>query len=323
MRIDAFAARVREHAAGGGGGAYHYLQTSLVDGVGDEMLADFRAFDWPWLLEWQRRLGWEELTSNLLLVGERGNATPAHYDEQQNLFAQLSGRKRCVLFSPADYRCLYPYPLNHPMDRQTQARRRARRGATPAPRRAAPPPFRPRARGPPRPALPRPASAFAPAGPRPGRGPPRTGTRLLRPLGRWTCTRRTWRASRASPRRRGSRRCLRRYARPRLKPAHYGRGAAPGLRLRRPRRAAGQGELLYIPQYWFHHIENLDDECVSLNFWSAPRPRTRAALAGGRHAPACTAAQVQGPGDEPLARAAADRGAAPRDAPQHREASRG
>ena len=27
------------------------------------------------------------------------------------------------------------------------------------------------------------------------------------------------------------------------------------------------GDVLYIPQYWWHHIENLDDECVSLNFW--------------------------------------------------------
>ena len=27
------------------------------------------------------------------------------------------------------------------------------------------------------------------------------------------------------------------------------------------------GELLYIPQYWWHHIENLSSECVSLNFW--------------------------------------------------------
>ena len=27
------------------------------------------------------------------------------------------------------------------------------------------------------------------------------------------------------------------------------------------------GELLYIPQYWFHHVENVDDACVSLNFW--------------------------------------------------------
>ena len=67
-----------------------------------------------------KSLHWQNLTSNLLLIGERGNTTPAHYDEQQNLFAQLVGRKRCVLFSPAEWRCLYPYPLHHPHDRQSQ-----------------------------------------------------------------------------------------------------------------------------------------------------------------------------------------------------------
>ena len=27
------------------------------------------------------------------------------------------------------------------------------------------------------------------------------------------------------------------------------------------------GDLLYIPQFWWHHIENLTDGCVSLSFW--------------------------------------------------------
>jgi hypoxia-inducible factor 1-alpha inhibitor (HIF hydroxylase) len=98
----------------------YYLQSALVDGVGDELMAHFRAFDWEALLGLQRKLGWGELTSNLLLVGQRGNTTPAHYDEQQNLFAQLHGKKRVVLFSPADFRCLYPFPLHHPCDRQAQ-----------------------------------------------------------------------------------------------------------------------------------------------------------------------------------------------------------
>ena len=37
--------------------SWHYLQTALVDGVGASMLADFRAFDWKWLSEWQTELG--------------------------------------------------------------------------------------------------------------------------------------------------------------------------------------------------------------------------------------------------------------------------
>ena len=106
--------------ASGASGARYYLQTALTAGVGDEMMRDFRAFDWDGLSATQRRLEWGELTSNLLLVGSRGNTTPAHYDEQQNLFAQLVGTKRCLLFSPAEFDKLYPFPVSHPCDRQSQ-----------------------------------------------------------------------------------------------------------------------------------------------------------------------------------------------------------
>ena len=61
-----------------------------------------------------------ELTTNMLLIGEHGNITPCHYDEQQNLFTQVQGRKRCVLFSPNAFRTLYTYPVGHPADRQSQ-----------------------------------------------------------------------------------------------------------------------------------------------------------------------------------------------------------
>ena len=183
------------------GGKRLYLQTALVDGVGQAMMADFKAFDWDGLLATQQKLGWGEscpelprispdlalispdlpppgllpgeLSSNLLLIGQSGNTTPCHYDEQQNLFAQLHGSKRVVLFSPADFGCLYPFPLHHPSDRQSQVD-------------------------------------------------------LYHPD-------------------------LRRFP----KFAH----ARPLEAVLRP------GDVLYLPQYWWHHIENLDDECVSLNFW--------------------------------------------------------
>lgn len=51
-----------------------------------------------------------------------GNVTPAHYDEQQNFFAQIKGYKRCILFPPDQFECLYPYPVHHPCDRQSQVR---------------------------------------------------------------------------------------------------------------------------------------------------------------------------------------------------------
>lgn len=150
-----------------------YLQTGLVEGVGESMLRDFRAFDWAWLRRESTRLGWAELSSNLLLVGECGNVTPAHYDEQQNLFAQLCGSKRVVLFSPDDFCALYPFPVHHPNDRQSMVD------------------------------FDRPDE----------RRFPRFGA------------------------------------------------AAPLEATLQP------GEVLYIPQYWWHHVENLSHGCVSLNFW--------------------------------------------------------
>jgi Cupin-like domain len=56
----------------------------------------------------------------LLLCGKAGAVTPLHFDEQQNLFAQLHGRKRVRLFHPEDYAKLYPWPLGHPYDRQSR-----------------------------------------------------------------------------------------------------------------------------------------------------------------------------------------------------------
>jgi hypothetical protein len=95
------------------------------------------------------------------------NMTPAR------LYAQLHGAKRVILFSPADFGCLYPFPMHHPCDRQSQV------------------------------------DLYAPD------------------LSRF-----------------------------------------PRFRAARPLEAILQpGEVLYLPQYWWHHIENLDEACVSLNFW--------------------------------------------------------
>ena len=49
-----------------------------------------------------------------------GNVTPCHYDEQENFFTQVHGLKRCILFPPNMFNCMYPYPVYHPHDRQSQ-----------------------------------------------------------------------------------------------------------------------------------------------------------------------------------------------------------
>ena len=49
-----------------------------------------------------------------------GNVTPCHYDEQENFYTQIGGYKRVILFPPEQFECLYPHPVHHPHDRQTQ-----------------------------------------------------------------------------------------------------------------------------------------------------------------------------------------------------------
>lgn len=97
-----------------------YLQQSLNNTVGPRIVQDFTAFNWTWVTEQQRKNKWGPLTSNLLLVGMEGVITPVHYDEQQNFFAQIHGYKRFLLFEPGMFPCLYPYPVYHPHDRQSQ-----------------------------------------------------------------------------------------------------------------------------------------------------------------------------------------------------------
>ena len=84
-----------------------YLQQGLFMGIGDQVTRDFQGFNWDWLNALTKLLRFGPQTSNLLLIGEDGCITPCHYDEQENLFAQVQGHKRCVLFSPEHYNKLY------------------------------------------------------------------------------------------------------------------------------------------------------------------------------------------------------------------------
>nr|CAB3252828.1 hypoxia-inducible factor 1-alpha inhibitor [Phallusia mammillata] len=97
-----------------------YLQQTLNDTVGPNIVQDYLQFNWHFVSRIQSKMQWGDLSSNLLLIGQEGNITPVHYDEQENFFAQVSGFKRCLLFSPDQFECLYPHPVSHPCDRQSQ-----------------------------------------------------------------------------------------------------------------------------------------------------------------------------------------------------------
>lgn len=97
-----------------------YYQQALTDTASRQMTHDFKSFNWSWLSEQQVKQDWSDLTSNVLFIGQPGNVTPVHYDEQQNFFAQTKGYKRMLLFHPKYIQSFYPYPFHHPCDRQSQ-----------------------------------------------------------------------------------------------------------------------------------------------------------------------------------------------------------
>jgi len=99
-----------------GGTGLLYLQESLSGH--SEFSSEFASWNWSWLLRIVRKFGWGTPDRNILLVGMQGATTPAHYDEQENMFAQMGGRKEVYLWPPGDWQGMYAFPCNHACDRQ-------------------------------------------------------------------------------------------------------------------------------------------------------------------------------------------------------------
>lgn len=94
-----------------------YLQETL-SGHG-EMAEEFASWAWEILIRVSTSCGWGLPDSNELFVGMSGVETPLHFDERENLFFQVRGRKELVTFPFVDYLGLYPFPTSHPCDRQS------------------------------------------------------------------------------------------------------------------------------------------------------------------------------------------------------------
>ena len=97
-----------------------YLQQPLYAGIGDNITKDFSSMNWAWVNAMRMQLDFGPLTTNTLLIGQEGSTTPLHFDEQENFLHQIGGTKTCYLFAPSYYKYFYPYPLQHPCDRQSQ-----------------------------------------------------------------------------------------------------------------------------------------------------------------------------------------------------------
>ncbi|XP_065178252.1 hypoxia-inducible factor 1-alpha inhibitor-like [Sycon ciliatum] len=101
-------------------GSHSYFHSALEEiAQGPQMRLDYENFNWKWI-DRLKPDHWGKLSTNLFILGMPNVVTPAHYDGLQNLFAQIHGFKRCILFSPGHFKTMYPYPHGHPNERQTQ-----------------------------------------------------------------------------------------------------------------------------------------------------------------------------------------------------------
>lgn len=120
MSFRDFIAKVREPESSDLDQEYYYLQNSLYAEMGPRILEEYQKFSLKTAYTYKVIGKWQELTRNLLLYGSSGYVTPLHFDEQENIFCQLYGRKRARLLSPAYWHTVYPFPKGHPCDRQCQ-----------------------------------------------------------------------------------------------------------------------------------------------------------------------------------------------------------
>ena len=99
-------------------------QENLVPSTMAELLwQDLKNFKWE-QIEPLRQIG--ELGSVKkvqLFCSGPGAVTSCHYDQSQNLFLQMEGTKRFILFPPlVGAAALMPFPISHPRDRCARAR---------------------------------------------------------------------------------------------------------------------------------------------------------------------------------------------------------
>ena len=96
-----------------------------ADGLGKGMLNDISQINYDLLKQFQQAGKFGEWRVSQLFVGTRATAgarSTLHFDHNDNLFLQISGRKRFKLFAPTEGGNLYAYPVFHSLDRRAQVK---------------------------------------------------------------------------------------------------------------------------------------------------------------------------------------------------------
>eukprot|EP01031_Cornospumella_fuschlensis_P028003 gene28003-33816_t len=120
MTFRDFMILMRESESSNNNEQFYYLQNGLYAEMGPRILEEYQKLSLETAATYKIVGKWQELTRNLLLYGGSGYITPLHFDEQENIFCQLYGRKRARLLSPEYWFTVYPFPNGHPCDRQCQ-----------------------------------------------------------------------------------------------------------------------------------------------------------------------------------------------------------
>lgn len=116
-------------------GRQYYLQTPLLQwedgnpasnpGLDEVMLKDLGAIDMEAFRQLSDTLELGSPHLAQLFVSGFDAFSPLHYDQQQNIYLQVRGAKRFLLFSPCVSYAFYPYPVQHPLDRKARVDLRA------------------------------------------------------------------------------------------------------------------------------------------------------------------------------------------------------
>ncbi|CAE8653992.1 unnamed protein product, partial [Polarella glacialis] len=125
MTFKEFVRRQRDQSDG----KAYYLQTPVLRYEDDivtcakfdeEMESDLRAMDNGLVSSLSALGSFGAISRNQLFVGFSDFLTACHYDQQHNMFLQIRGAKRFLLFDPSCTPALYPFPSHHPLDRKAR-----------------------------------------------------------------------------------------------------------------------------------------------------------------------------------------------------------